>query len=154
LSWTEAKATAFLNQGGICPICEQPLKITNCTGHHKINRAQRGPDTAENCEVRHGQCERYMHLNYPYGNFEGNLGGNEMGRSAKKRRASHARRYGYKPQVFTPPCETVRETQTQFVVIGATYLDTTLLGENTVKLSLDGNNVKALVTIGGNNDRI
>jgi hypothetical protein len=100
-----------------------------------------------------------MHTNYPFGNFEGNLGGDTMGRSSAKRRRSYLRRnvnanvrrfVPQTQQVFTPPCE---NRPIQYLVIGATYLDTISLGINTVKLSLDDNqNVRALITIGGNND--
>ena len=52
--WTE--------QGGICPVCEQPItRLTGWHNHHIVWRTHGGADTAENRVLVHPNCHRQIH---------------------------------------------------------------------------------------------
>jgi hypothetical protein len=117
MGWNGAKAQALVNQHGICPICNLPVHLNGSTGHHKINRCQGGPSTVGNCEVRHCRCERYMHANYPFGNFEGDL---TMGRChSKRRRQRRPIRQDWQQEQFERIEPTVQmDNQTVTITVG------------------------------------
>lgn len=147
--WAESKAIAFENQAGICLICENPLKLTNCTGHHLVNRCQGGKDTADNCECRHTQCERFMHANYPFGNYKGNLGGNNVGRSAVRRRRNCGNRGQRTPAIQNSRTEAIEPSLgsdirnviiLQCDVANTSHLDFTRLGANRIQFSINADN--------------
>jgi 5-methylcytosine-specific restriction endonuclease McrA len=69
MSWEDSKRKSLERQYGICSVCGYFLN-KDYVGHHIKNRSQKGDDSEENCEVRHPFCERYMHINYRFGNFQ------------------------------------------------------------------------------------
>lgn len=66
-SWQNVTFVAWENQGGICPICNQRIYLTEKSkerrliGHHVTNRSKGGPSTTENCQARHAECEVLAH---------------------------------------------------------------------------------------------
>jgi len=49
-------------QGGICPICTQPItQVTGWHNHHIVYKALGGTDTAENRVLIHPNCHRQVH---------------------------------------------------------------------------------------------
>jgi RNA-directed DNA polymerase len=49
-------------QGGFCPVCEQPLLATDeWHNHHIVWRSLGGPDTANNRVLLHANCHRQVH---------------------------------------------------------------------------------------------
>lgn len=73
MGYGSAKIQAYENQNGQCTICGEFLK-NNWVIHHIKNRCQGLDNSASNLECRCLNCERYMHANYPYGNYEGRVG--------------------------------------------------------------------------------
>jgi len=147
--WAESKAIAFERQAGLCLVCENPLKFSNCTGHHKINRCQGGPSNADNCEVRHTACERMMHSQYPFGNYEGNLGGTNVGRSAVRRRRNSGGRGKHSPAppiVHNEAIEPSTDSDLCYLIVlqcdvaNSCDLDLTRLGSHRIEFSINADN--------------
>jgi 5-methylcytosine-specific restriction endonuclease McrA len=86
MAWGAIRQQAWKLQDGLCAVCSTPVSATSNVVHHRINRCQSGKETIDNAEVRHVACERAMHRDYPFGNFEGNLkGGTDVGKRSVRR---------------------------------------------------------------------
>ena len=49
-------------QGGICPVCNQPItQVTGWHNHHIVYKAMGGTDRAENRVLIHPNCHRQVH---------------------------------------------------------------------------------------------
>lgn len=51
---------AWKRQEGLCPVCRQPVKLTD-QGHHIIHFQKGGPTTPENCMLVHSECHIRLH---------------------------------------------------------------------------------------------
>lgn len=72
MGWGRVRQQVREKQGNCCSICGNFLP-KNFEVHHRVNRCHGGAYTLSNAEARCPQCEDYMHANYPYGNYDGNL---------------------------------------------------------------------------------
>ena len=49
-------------QGGLCPVCDQPItKLTGWHNHHSVWRTHGGSDRTENRVLLHPNCHRQVH---------------------------------------------------------------------------------------------
>jgi RNA-directed DNA polymerase len=56
----------WLRQGGVCPICQQRIHVTEeeWALHHIVPKVRGGTDTMDNLIVLHGNCHRQLHSQY------------------------------------------------------------------------------------------
>lgn len=66
--WDHLRFQAWEDQGGYCDYCNNRVKLSQCVGHHIVNRQDGGRDCRENVVARHRQCEKNAHREHPKGN--------------------------------------------------------------------------------------